>query len=72
MVETSEKPSFWQEDWLNIPLGELDIRTMSPDRYEAYQYWLVHEAEAKRAAEERETKAKIEGKIEMIKELLKV
>lgn len=75
MVETSEKPTFWQEDWLNIPLGELDIRTMSPDRYEAYQYWLVHEAEAKRAEEERETKAKIEGKIEektlMIKELLK-
>ncbi len=79
MVETSEKPKFWQEDWLNIPLGELDIRTLSPDKYEAYQYWLVHEAEAKRLEEELKAKAKIEGKIEgkieekilMIKELLK-
>ncbi len=75
MVEASEKPKFWQEDWLNIPLGELDIRTLSPDRYEAYQYWLVHEAEAKRLEEELKAKGKIEGKIEekilMIKELIK-
>jgi predicted transposase/invertase (TIGR01784 family) len=105
MTATAEKPTFWEEDWLNIPLGELDIRTMSPERYEAYQYWLVHQAEEERWKNERERaerelsdkqiefsnrekellnkerellertarieNSKIEGKIEIIKELLR-
>lgn len=87
MTTTSEKPTFWEEDWLNVPLGELDIRTLSPERYEAYQYWLVHQADnerwereliersqrtgMQRGIEEGMEKGKIEGKIEMIKELLK-
>ncbi|MBL7816347.1 MAG: hypothetical protein JNL70_15105 [Saprospiraceae bacterium] len=76
MVEVKEKPKFWEEDWLNIPMGELDIRTLSPERYEAYQYWLVHEAEAKRYEKEVIEKGRMEGimqgmmqgKIEGIKE----
>lgn len=67
MTTTAEKPLFWEEDWLNIPMGELDIRTMSPERYEAYQYWLVHQADMarfEREQKERIEKSKIEGKIE--------
>ena len=45
MTDKAEKPAFWEEDWLNIPMGELDIRTLSPERYEAYQYWLVQQAD---------------------------
>jgi predicted transposase/invertase (TIGR01784 family) len=76
MVATeAAKPTFWEEDWLSVPLGELDIRTMSPEKYEAYQYWLVHDAEAKRLEDELKAEGKIEGKIEektlMIKELIK-
>ena len=78
MTTTAEKPLFWEEDWLNIPMGELDIRTLSPERYEAYQYFLVHQAEAERLEREQKERAerskiegKIEGKIEIIKELLK-
>ncbi|MBL7814527.1 MAG: Rpn family recombination-promoting nuclease/putative transposase [Saprospiraceae bacterium] len=82
MAEIAEKPAFWEEDWLKIPIGELDIRTLSPDRYRAYQYWLVNQAEIEREKEETQklivkskTEGKIEGiiegKIEIIKELLK-
>lgn len=82
MTATKEKPAFWEEDWLNIPMGELDIRTMSPERYEAYQYWLVHQADMARIEREQKERAerdtirakiegKTEGKIEIIKELLK-
>lgn len=48
MTAKAEKPAFWEEDWLNIPMGELDIRTLSPERYEAYQYWLVQQADNER------------------------
>lgn len=72
MVATNaEKPKFWEEDWLSIPLGELDIRTMTPEKYEAYQYWLVHNAEAKRLEDELKEEGRTEEKIEMIKELIK-
>ncbi len=78
MTAAKEKPAFWEEDWLNIPMGELDIRTMSPERYEAYQYWLVHQADMERlereqreSTEKAKIEGKIEGKIEIIKELIK-
>ena len=69
------KPAFWDEEWLSIPIGELDIRKMSHERYEAYQYWLVHEAEAKRLEEERqeqsEIRGEIRGEIKTLKNLVK-
>ena len=65
------KPAFWDEEWLRIPMGELDIRKMSHERYEAYQYWLVHEAEAKRLEEERQEQSEIRGEIKTLKNLVK-
>ena len=66
-TSTASKPAFGEEDWLSIPMGELDIRNMSPEKYLEYQHWLVQEAETKR----REEELKEEGKIETIKDLIK-
>ncbi len=37
VTETSQFPTFWNEDWLKKAISELDIRNMTPEQKLAYE-----------------------------------
>ncbi len=71
VTETSQFPTFWNEDWLKKAISELDIRNMTPEQKLAYEMAISANALAVKnenkkikEAEERKTKEFIENSFE--------
>lgn len=43
---TTQFPSFWNEDWLNLAIKELDTRHFTPEQLEQYMMMIAHNASA--------------------------
>ncbi len=66
----NQRPAFVQEDWLDSALQELDTRSFSPEKYEAYARFMMQQAEEEREKEEdaaeNRRRGLLEGKNEVI------
>lgn len=71
VTETSQFPTFWNEDWLKKAISELDIRNMTPEQKIAYEMAISANAIAVKnenkkikEVEERKTKEFVENSFE--------
>lgn len=76
ITETTQFPKFWNEEWLNIAIKELDTKAMSPEQRLNYEMTISANALAikneNKKIEEAEKRVRLETKKETILKLLKL
>lgn len=70
-TQSTQFPQFWNEEWLQLAIDELDKRKMTPDERFAYERTLAINAEAIRVVNAQVQDAKLETKVEAIGKALK-
>ena len=65
-----QRPLFVQEPWLDSALQELDTRSFSPEKYEAYARYMMRQAEEEREREEDAAKNKQQGEIQGVTKVI--
>lgn len=70
-TQPTQFPSFWNEEWLQIAIDELDKRKLTPDERFAYERALAINAEAIRVVNDQVNEAIQETQTEAIRKLLR-
>ncbi|WP_229366126.1 Rpn family recombination-promoting nuclease/putative transposase [Fibrisoma montanum] len=70
-TQPTQFPAFWNEEWLQVAINELDKRKMTPDERFAYERTLAINAEAIRVVNAQIEEAKLETKREAIIKMLR-
>ncbi len=74
ITETTQFPKFWNEEWLNVAIKELDTKVMSPEQRLNYEMTISANALAikneNKKIEEAEKRVRLETKKETILKLL--
>lgn len=69
-TQPTQFPAFWNEEWLQLAIDELDKRKMTPDERFAYERTLAINAEAIRVVNAQVEDARREAKLEAKKEAI--
>lgn len=70
ITESTQFPKFWDEDWLNIAIQELDTKMMTPEQRLAYEMTVSANALAIKNEKKKIEEAKLAEKVEMIKKMV--
>ncbi|HAK77616.1 MAG TPA: hypothetical protein DCM71_12060 [Runella sp.] len=70
ITEPTQFPKFWDEDWLNIAIQELDTKMMTPEQRLAYEMTVSANALAIKNEKKKIEEAKLAEKVEMIKKMV--
>jgi len=70
--EPTQFPKFWDEDWLNLAIQELDTKTMTPEQRLAYEMTISANALAIKNENKKIEEAKMVEKTKAVKNLLKL
>jgi predicted transposase/invertase (TIGR01784 family) len=72
ITETTQFPKFWNEEWLNVAIKELDTKAMSPEQRLNYEMTISANALAIKNENKKIEEAENRIKIQTIKKLLKL
>lgn len=70
-TQPTQFPQFWNEEWLQVAIDELDKRKMTPDERFAYERTLAINAEAIRVVNAQVQEARIETQKEAVLKMLR-
>ena len=70
-TQPTQFPQFWNEEWLQVAIDELDKRKMTPDERFAYERTLAINAEAIRVVNTQVQEGQLEARKEAARKLLK-
>jgi predicted transposase/invertase (TIGR01784 family) len=72
ITETTQFPKFWNEEWLNVAIKELDTKVMSPEQRLNYEMTISANALAIKNENKKIEEAENRIKIQTVKKLLKL
>ncbi|MFN8346578.1 MAG: Rpn family recombination-promoting nuclease/putative transposase [Spirosomataceae bacterium] len=72
LTEPTQFPKFWDEDWLNIAIQELDTKLMTPEQRLAYEMTVSANALAIKNENKKIEEAKLSEKTKAVRNLLKL
>lgn len=72
ITEQTQFPTFWDEEWLNVAIQELDKKAMTPEQRLNYEMILSANALAVKNEKKKIEEAELKVKIETIKNALEM